>query len=112
MYRAEPRSDDEQPTEDVLRRMRIPLIRRAALLWPDREEDVFAIDLALSGIFVERAQAMVVGEALGVRFWLPENELPIEARCRVAWWHGPSASLDTKTLPPGAGLEFTDIAAP
>jgi hypothetical protein len=91
--------------------MRVPLIRRAALLFPNRPaEETFAIDLALSGLFVERANPVPLGEELEVRFFLPDNETPIVAGCRVAWWHPPATMLDFKDLPAGLGLEFVRIA--
>jgi hypothetical protein len=105
-----PRSGDV-PSEDVLRRMRVPLIRRASLRFQNREaEETFVIDLALSGLFVERASPLEMGEPVEIRFFLPDNEVPIVAGCRVAWWHPPAALLDFKDLPSGLGLEFVDIA--
>jgi hypothetical protein len=105
------------PSEDVLRRMRVPLIRRAALLFSDRpSEETFVIDLALSGLFVERANPLPMGDEVDVRFFLPDNETPIVAGCRVAWWlrvawwHPPATMLDFKDLPAGLGLSFVRIA--
>jgi hypothetical protein len=103
----EPRSL-ESPSEAVLRRIRISFIRRASLQHAGRSEDVFVIDLGLSGAFVERVMPLVAGERLEVRFCLPENDLPIVAGCRVAWWQ---PAPDPSQVPTGAGLEFVDISS-
>jgi Tfp pilus assembly protein PilZ len=97
------------PPEDVLRKIRIPLIRRASLSRAGAPEDVFLIDLGLHGAFVERAEPLPVGEEVLVTFRLPDNELPVTARCRVAWWHPPGRALVSKTLPSGLGLEFLSL---
>jgi hypothetical protein len=75
-----------------------------------RTEETFVIDVGLSGAFVERKAPLNVGDGVEIRFCLPENEIPITARCRVAWWHDERAPAQSKALPAGAGLEFTEIA--
>ena len=72
-------------------------------------EDLFTIDLGLRGVFVERPEPLPIGETLDLRFRIPGNELPVEARCRVAWWHPRDMELTSKTLPSGVGLEFVEI---
>jgi len=104
-------SSDDAPPDLVLRRIRIPLIRKATLTRADgRGEELFVIDLGLSGVFVERPEALPPGEPVRIRFLLPGNELPIQAECRVAWWHPPGAPLVSKSLPSGIGLEFADMS--
>ena len=102
---------DDTPPDPVLRRIRIPLIRKATLTRADgRAEDLFVIDLGLSGVFVERSDALPTGERVGLRFLLPGNVIPVQAGCRVAWWHPPGAPLVSKSLPSGVGLEFVDLS--
>jgi len=104
-------SADDAPPDAVLRRIRIPLIRKATLTHADgRGEDLFIIDLGLSGVFVERSDALPSGEKVGIRFLLPGNVIPVQAGCRVAWWHPPGAPLVSKSLPSGVGLEFVDLS--
>jgi len=93
----------------VLRRMRVPFIRRARLRRATGVEELFVVDLALSGVFVEREAPLPDGETVEVEFHLPENDTPIVARCRVAWWHPPASMLDFKDLPAGVGLEFVEL---
>jgi hypothetical protein len=102
------RSDD--PTEDVLRRMRIPFIRRGVLVHDGRTEEIFLVDLALSGAFVERPGGLPVGTSVELTFRLPENEIPIVTTCRVAWCHTPAATSAPSARPAGAGLEFVTLS--
>ena len=104
-------SSDDIPSDPILRRIRIPLIRKARLTRADgRGEELFVIDLGLSGVFVERPDALPAGEPVRIRFGLPGNEIPVEAACRVAWWHPPGAPLVSKSLPSGVGLEFVELS--
>jgi len=93
------------PSEAVLRRLRVPFIRKASLERAGRNEDVFVLDLGLSGIFIEIVEPLEVGETFDVRFCLPENERPIVAGCRVTRWQSAEGRR-----PSGAGLEFVQIA--
>lgn len=98
------------PPDSVLRRLRISLIRRATLEHRGGTQEVFIIDLGLLGLFVEREQPLPVGEEVRISFVLPGNEIPVVARCRVAWCHERGAPLMSKSLPPGLGLEFAELS--
>jgi hypothetical protein len=106
----EPQDEGKQPSDDVLRKLRIPFVRRATLKFADREEEVFTIDVGLEGVFVERRDPLKIGTELEIRFAFPESEIPMMARCRVAWWHQENAPLSSKSLPAGAGLEFVEMS--
>src|SRR5688500_16906173 len=97
------------PADSVLVKIRIPLIQRARLVAASGEEDVFMMDLGLKGVFIERKAPLPLGDEVRVRFPLPGNEIPVEARCRVAWWHAPEQALLSKSLPTGMGLEFVEV---
>ena len=97
------------PPEPVFRRIRITFIQKATLTRAGGSEELFTIDLGLRGVFVERAEPLPIGETVDVSFRLPGNELPVAARCRVAWWHPRDMVLTSKTLPSGVGLEFVEI---
>jgi hypothetical protein len=97
------------PAEAVLRQLRIPFVRRAALVRGTAEEEAFIIDIGLAGVFIERTKPLPVDEALEIRFAWPGSEVPFLARCRVAWWHPEGEALSSKSLPPGAGLEFVEM---
>jgi PilZ domain-containing protein len=108
MQRVAPVIAEGVPPESVFRKIRIPFIQRAVLVHDGEQEDLFLIDLALRGVFVERAEPLPAAAVVEVTFRLPGNELPIVARCRVAWWRAPEIALTSKTLPAGLGLEFLD----
>jgi Tfp pilus assembly protein PilZ len=98
------------PPEDVLRKLRIPFVRKATLEHGGQREEVFVIDVAVEGLFVERAQPLPVGGEVTLRMRLPGNELPFTALCRVAWWHPGEAPLTSKSLPAGLGLEIVEAS--
>jgi hypothetical protein len=110
MDRAAPVEPAERlPPEPVFRRIRITFIQKATLTHAGGREEAFLIDLGLRGVFVERASPLPRGETVELSFRLPGNELPVVARCRVAWWHPRDMALTSKTLPSGVGLEFVEI---
>jgi hypothetical protein len=106
-----PSTAHTKPSDRVLRQLRIPFVRRATLhRGEEEEEEVFVIDIGLSGVFVERARALDRGERVSICFAWPGSEKPFEARCRVAWWHPEGSPLSSKSLPPGGGLEFVEMS--
>jgi hypothetical protein len=105
-------SGDGIPPEPILRKMRIPLVQRARLTHLGLSEEVFTADVGLLGVFVEHALPLQAGEEVELRFALPGNEIPLVARCRVAWFHADGVRLQSKALPPGVGLEFLQISDP
>lgn len=98
------------PPESVLQQLRIPFVRRATLFHGKGEEEAFVIDIGLAGAFIERAEPLAKGTSVEIRFPWPGSEVPFRASCRVAWWHPQGAPLASKSLPPGAGLEFTEMS--
>ena len=98
------------PPESVLRQLRIPFVRRVTLASGTWSEDVFMIDIGLSGAFVEHAQPLRVDEEFEIRFPWPGSEIAFRARCRVTWWHPEGGPLSSKSLPPGAGLQFVQMS--
>src|SRR5690349_10253382 len=104
----------EFPSEEVLRRIRIPFIRRATIEGAGGPYDVFLIDLGLLGVFVEHAAPIEAGATVTLRFSFPDNDRPVVARCRVAWWQPAKARVAVpaavRALPAGAGLEFVGMS--
>jgi len=101
---------ESAPPESALQQLRIPFVRRVALVSTARREDAFMIDIGLAGAFVERADSLPIDELLEIRFPWPGSEIPFSARCRVAWWHPEGGALSSKSLPPGAGLQFLEMS--
>jgi PilZ domain len=106
---APPASEEGVPTEPALRKIRIPFIQRAAVLVGGVREDLFVVDLGLRGVFLERTQPLDPGYEIEVWFPLPGNEIPVHARCRVAWWRSAEAATRSRTTP-GIGVEFLSLS--
>jgi hypothetical protein len=102
-------TSDEDPSEDVLRNIRIAYVQKAQLTHQGRERVVFLVDLGLVGVFVELGEPLPIGDRAELRFPLPGNDIPVSAGCRVAWWHEPGR--EPRPFPPGIGLEFVEISA-
>jgi len=96
--------------EPPLERLRIPFVHKARLSHGGQKEELFVLDIALRGVFVERAEPLPVGTNVDLEMALPGNEIPLRARCRVAWVHAGGEKLHTKTLPTGVGLEFLEAS--
>jgi len=101
---------DPTPPEGILQQLRIPFVRRARLVSSARTEEVFLIDIGLAGAFIERAEPLPVEQPIEIQVPWPGSEIPFRARCRVAWWHPEGAPLSSKSLPPGAGLQFVEMS--
>jgi hypothetical protein len=110
MPKVVPSGAPELPAEEVLRKVRIPFVQRATLTHRGDSREGFIIDVGLTGVFFEQAVPLPVGEAVVVTFLLPGNEIPLVARCRVAWQHTGKKTLVSKDLPPGMGLEFVELS--
>ncbi len=98
------------PPDPVLRKIRIPFIHRASVLVAGRREDLFMVDLGLRGTFIERMEPVDPGEEIEIWFPLPGNEIPVHARCRVAWWRPADEARHPRALPPGLGVEFVEMS--
>jgi Tfp pilus assembly protein PilZ len=97
-------------TAEQLNRVRVPFVQRATLVHGPEREELFLVDLGVSGAFAERAEPLPVGDRVTLTFPLPGNERPIRAVCRVAWWHPQAQMLVSKSLPSGVGLEFVEVS--
>lgn len=106
------RPDARGLSAEQLQQVRIPFVQRATLVIDSRREELFLVDLGLSGAFAEREAPLPVGAAGTLSFLLPGNSRPVRAGCRVAWWHPPNGRLVSKRLPAGVGLEFVDLTEP
>jgi hypothetical protein len=102
--------DGSPPPDAVLRQLRIPFVRRATVSTADGQEDAFLLDIGLDGVFIERREPLDRDQSVEICFPWPGSELPFKARCRVAWWHPEGEALSSKSLPPGAGLQFVEMS--
>jgi hypothetical protein len=99
----------DAPPEDILRKVRVPLVRRVELSFPGEKREAYLIDIGLLGVFVEWVGPFPP-QAVGVRFHLPENERPVVARAHVAWQNPSGERARAPRLPEGVGLAFDEIS--
>jgi len=107
-----PRDREDVPPEPVLDKVRIPFVQKATLTHKGAVQEAFTIDVGLSGVFVEHDSPLPIGEAVTVSFGLPGYDGTLTAGCRVAWWYAGDKPLPSKSLPPGLGLQFVELAEP
>lgn len=101
---------DPRPPDSVLAQLRIPFVRKATLHYDGGTEAAFLIDIGMAGAFIERHEPLATDGPIEIQFSWPGSEIPFRAQCRVAWWHSEGAPLSSKSLPPGAGLQFTSMS--
>jgi hypothetical protein len=90
--------------------VRISFIQQAKLVHAEGTEEALLVDLGMRGVFVERATPLPADSQVELSFRLPGNALPVEARCRVAWWHPAATPCARGERPAGHGLEFLALA--
>jgi uncharacterized protein (TIGR02266 family) len=69
----------------------------------------YSINISTGGVFIESGRILPEGTELTVKFNLPDSEIIIVSKARVAWTNEPP-SLKKTTLPPGMGLQFIDLS--
>jgi Tfp pilus assembly protein PilZ len=106
---AQPRTRDAVPPDKILTKVRIPFVQKATITHKGKSQEAFTIDVGLAGVYVERSEPLPIGESVVVSFHIPGYEIPLTARCRVAWSHGLDKPLASKSLPPGLGLQFVEL---
>jgi Tfp pilus assembly protein PilZ len=105
-----PPGGGDTPPEDILRKVRVPLVRRVELIFPEGKREAYLIDVGLLGIFVEWVGPFPSGQTVGVRFHLPENERAVEGTAHVAWQNPSGERALAPRLPEGVGLVFDEIS--
>jgi Tfp pilus assembly protein PilZ len=110
MEKVAPPAAEGLPTEPALRKIRIPFMQRGTVAIGSLRERLFVVDLGLRGLFIERPEPLSPGQEIEVWFALPGNEIPVHARCRVAWWRSAEAAARSRTTT-GVGVEFVEMTA-
>jgi uncharacterized protein (TIGR02266 family) len=98
-----------EPAEEVLDRLRMPLVRRAELGLRGERRTAYTLDVGLRGVFVEWPEPLPIGESVELRFHLPGSARPVRADSKVAWWNPPGEAARARRLPGGVGLEFVSL---
>lgn len=69
----------------------------------------YSINISTGGVFIETRKILPEGTEVTVKFNLPNSDIIIVAKARVAWTNDPGF-LKKETLPPGMGLQFIDLS--
>lgn len=69
----------------------------------------YAVNMSTGGIFIETENILPVGTPLFVEFMLPNNDMLITCKARVAWTNEPDV-LKSSVHPPGMGLQFLNLS--
>ena len=71
----------------------------------------YATTLGAGGMFLQTDLVMARGDAVKVRFRIPEGELLHELEALVTWYYGAETEPDGNVRTPGVGLQFNDAEA-
>jgi Tfp pilus assembly protein PilZ len=71
----------------------------------------YATTLGAGGMFLQTDLVMARGDAVKVRFRIPEGELLHELEALVTWHYGAETEPDGNVRTPGVGLQFNDSEA-
>jgi len=70
-----------------------------------------AVDISATGVYVAMDVLPEEGDTFDLLFNLPDGGLPLRARCAVARVHAERQDpREGRTLRPGVGMEFVEIA--
>lgn len=69
----------------------------------------YTINMSTGGVFIESSIILPEDTELTIKFNLPNSDIIIIAKARVAWLNDPAA-LKKVSLPPGMGLQFLDLS--
>ena len=68
----------------------------------------FSMNISEGGLFIATHDYKPIGDALTVRFDIPDEGKPIDVRCQVCWVREYN-SMTPDTIP-GMGVQFTDLS--
>jgi len=69
----------------------------------------YSINISTGGVFIESSMILPEDTEVTVKFNLPDSDIIIVAKARVAWTNDPD-SLKKSSLPSGMGLLFIDLS--
>lgn len=69
----------------------------------------YAINLSTGGVFLETLNLMAENTPLAAEFVLPNSNITISCKARVAWINHPDM-IKNKNLPVGMGIQFLDLS--
>jgi uncharacterized protein (TIGR02266 family) len=69
----------------------------------------YTVNVSTGGVFIEADKILPVDTALLIKFKLPDDDIIITCKARVAWTNKPG-ELKKHSLPPGMWIQFLDLS--
>jgi Tfp pilus assembly protein PilZ len=91
--------------------LRIPFVRRCTLAFDDGvSASAFLVNINLRGVYIASDDLPRLGQAVGLRFGLPDSDRELSLEGAVAWLN-PRQQHPVHSLPPGFGVQFRNVSA-
>lgn len=91
--------------------LRVPFVRRCELESEDGSRaSALIVNINVLGAYLAHDVLPRLGQPLGLRFGVPGNVRPVEARGVVAWVNR-HQEHPVHSLPPGFGLRFVELSS-
>ena len=86
-------------------------IRLAICVVPNEQHMIthFSEDMSTGGVFIRTVNIQPVNTSMVIKVRLPDNNLVITCKARVAWTNEPG-HLKKYSLPTGMGIQFIDLS--
>ena len=86
-------------------------IRLVVHVLPDKQQLVshFSENICTGGMFIRTVNILSVNTSLVIKLRLPDNNIVISCKAKVAWTNEPG-HLKKHSLPPGMGIQFTNLS--
>ena len=102
---------EEPPPQSKVALLRIPFVRRCALVFDDGvEASAFLVNINALGVYVAHDEMPKLGQRVHLRFSLPDTERELSLDGSVVWLN-PGQQHPVHSLPPGFGVKFQGISA-
>ena len=100
----------EQPPPRKAALLRVPFIRRCDLDFGDgAPQTAFIVNINLLGVYIAADELPQLGQAVHLRFSVPDSEREVSVDGSVAWLN-PKQQHPVHSLPPGFGVQFRGLS--
>ena len=102
---------EEPPPENKAALLRIPFVRRCALVFDDGvAASAFLVNINALGVYVAHDEMPRLGQGVRLQFSLPDSERELSLEGSVVWVN-PLQQHPVHSLPPGFGVKFQGVSA-
>lgn len=101
----------EQPPPRKPAQLRVPFVRRCALLFDGGDSaSAFIVNINTLGVYIAHDEMPALGQAVRVTFNVPDSEIELSLAGLVAWLN-PRQQHPVHSLPAGFGIQFRGLSA-